>query len=94
MKLDLTVHAKWNEWEKKYDYTAWCYEDMSSQGYTPVQAVSVEFQEPPHEVLVNNTVAIWKREQDRIQAEATAKVNELQRQINEMLCIEHKPETA
>lgn len=94
MKLNVTVHAQWDQWEKKYVYTTWSYEDMSGQGYTPIQTVEVEFQEPPLEVLSNKTVAIWKKEQERIQAEATQKVNELQRQINEMLCLEHKPEPA
>ena len=94
VKLPVYVYAQWCDYRKEYRYSAWSIDGLASQGYVPVQSVEIEFDEPPHETLVNGTVELWKAEQKRIEAEAHNKITQLQRQINEMLCIEYKPEPA
>lgn len=91
MKIKGYITANWNQWEKCHEFKVWSC-DVSGKEYTKITTVDVEFDAPPQEVLVAESVAAWKEEQQRIQAEATMKVNRLQQAINDMLCLEHKPE--
>lgn len=95
MKIKGYITANWNQWEKRHEFKVWsCNVSEGNKEYTFVGEVEVEFDAPPNEALVAGSVAAWKAEQDRIQAEATLKVNQLQQAINDMLCLEHKPEVS
>lgn len=91
MKIKVYIHAEYNEWEKKYAFSAWSI-DMSDHRGPVVGVQEIDFDPPPHEVLVNGTVAKYREMQKEILAEAEAKRLHLERKINELLCIEHKPE--
>lgn len=93
MKIPVVIHACWNNYEKRFDFDPWGH-DMSSVGYTPCAELSVEFEPPAYADLVAGTVKILKAEQDSIRAESQAKVTALQQRIDELLCIEHKPDAA
>lgn len=96
MKIKVYVHAKYEDWEKEWQFRPWsCDMSESAAGFGKcVAEVEVEFQEPPHDVLVNGQIEAWRAEQRRIRAEAEKNCNELERQIGEIQCIEYKPEPA
>lgn len=91
MKLKLYVHASWSEIQKKWTFAAFnC--NMSSCGYTMLEQIEVDYDPPPDSVLIAGTINVFRAEQDRIRAESQSKVEALQRKIDDMLCIEYKPE--
>jgi hypothetical protein len=94
VKINATVHVKYCEYMRQHEYYVFHHDDMREQGYIPVHTAEIEFDEPPTEVLLSGTVDAFRAEQKRIQAEATARVTDIDRRINELLCIEHKAETA
>ena len=93
MKVKAFITAKWDKWEKKYDYDAWpCVPSDSDR--VLVEEREIEFTPPPADVLQAGTVAAFRAEQARIRADATLRINGLQQQIDEMLAITYKSEAA
>lgn len=92
MKIKVFIHAKWDEWDKEYRFYPWG-QDMSSSSNEVGPLVGThefDFDAPPHEVLVNGTIESFRK----VRAEAELRCNQIQEQINTLLCIEHKPEPA
>ena len=92
MKLKGYIHAQYDDYEKEYRFSVWSMNMTSCQGYVFVDEVELEFTPPPHSALVNGTIEAYRAEQQKIRAEAESKVNMLQRAIDDLLCLEHKPE--
>lgn len=94
MKIPVFIHADYDEYEKVYHFKAWS-QDMSGSEYVGplVEKLEVDFTPPPHEVLVNGTIETYRAQQQKIRAEAESRVNLIQQRINDLLCIEYKPET-
>lgn len=94
MKIKVYIHAPYNEYEKCYDFKAWGM-DMSSQaGCGPlVDTQEIEFTPPPRDVLINGTILQYREQQRQIRAQGEKMINEIQRRIDDLLCIEYKPET-
>lgn len=92
MKVKGLIHAKYCEIEKKFDFSLFgC--DMSECGYLVVEEVEIDFTPPPDGVLTGKTVELWRAKQREVQAVADRQVADLDRRINEMLCLEYKPES-
>ena len=92
------VHAKIFDkfdgvkYEKTVDYSIFSF-DMTSNGYAAVCEIDVEFDEPPYKDIVNNTVKVMREKQVELRAESQAMVVNIERQIQELLCIEnHVPD--
>lgn len=95
MKIKVYIHAKYDEWEKKWDFNPWSCDMSASDSFGAcVAEVEVDFPEPPHETLVNGQINAWREKQKKIRAEAEKFCNELERQIMEIQCIEYKPEAS
>lgn len=93
MKIKVYVHATYRAWLKEYEYQAWPQEMSATSGCGPlVHTADIEFNQPPREVLDSGTVAAYRAEQQRIYAEAEAKHAAIQQRINDLLCLEHKPD--
>jgi hypothetical protein len=94
MKIPVYVHAQYDDWEKVYRFHAWG-SDMSSQPSCGalVHTGEIDFTPPPHEVLVKGTIEMYRAEQKRIAAEAEAARALYEQKINDLLCLEYKPET-
>lgn len=92
MKQKAYVHAQYNDWEKEYRFSVWSHDMSGVQGYVLVQEIEVEFDAPPRDVLVNGTIEAYRKEQQKIRADAESKVNRLQQAIDDLLCLEYKPE--
>lgn len=86
------VHAQWVAWEKQYKYSVWSMKDMTASGYTMIQEVDVPFIRVPESVLKNGTINVYREQQKAIRAQAEVHCQNLQKQIDDLLCIEHKPE--
>lgn len=93
MKIEVYIHAQWSTWDKEYRFHPWS-QDMSNQPNCGalVGKVEIDFDPPPASVLVNGTVENYRKMQQTIRAESESKCNQIQEQINNLLCIEHKPE--
>ena len=65
--------------------------DMSKHGYTLVDTVEVEFDEPDHASIVNGTVKLLREKQKQTRADAELACTQIDEQINNLLCIENKP---
>jgi hypothetical protein len=94
MKMKAYVHAQYSEWAKEYRFSIWSQDMSSCGGYVLVQEVEVDFEAPPREVLVNGTIEAYRKEQQNIRAEAESKVNRIQQAIDDLLCLEYKPEAS
>ena len=92
MKIKAYVHAQYQEWSKEYEFKAWGV-DMSDVGFSPCLAIhEFEFDAPPHDVLVKGTIQQYREQQKAILAKAEAQRALLDQKINELLCIEYKPQ--
>ena len=92
MKLKCYIHAKYNDWEKKYAFDVWSRDMSKVEGFgAAVGTGEIDFDPPPHEVLVKGTVAEYRERQTKILGEAEAMRAELEKRINELLCLEYKP---
>ncbi|MCR4305291.1 MAG: hypothetical protein NUV63_13905 [Gallionella sp.] len=93
MKIKCTLHAQADKYaEGGFSFHVFHRNDMTYCGYVACDTVEVEFAEPPIEALVNGAVAAYRKEQERIRAEAHSKVSLLDEEIQKLLCIEHKPD--
>jgi hypothetical protein len=91
MKMKITLHAQPSKYEEGgFYYTVNTHEDMTSVGYMALDSVEVEFNVPPHEVMVNGAIAIYRAEQAKLRADAQEKVNGLEEEIQKLLCLENK----
>ena len=93
MKIKCTLHATADKYaDGGFSFEVFSHDDMTSCGYVAYDTVEVEFADPPMEVLVNGAVSAYRKEQERIRAEAQSKVAKLDEEIQKLLCIEHKPD--
>jgi len=88
MKIKACVYAVYRPWSKSYDYIVGIV--GMGEGWIPVWEQDIEFDAPPDETLQAGTVAAYRAEQQRIRAEAEAKVANLEQTIRDMQCIEDK----
>jgi len=86
------VHAQYDNWTKEYKYSVWSIKDMTPSNYTFIQEVDVPFHRVPDSVLRSGTINTYREQQKIIRAHAEKQVQAIQRNIDELLCIEHKPE--
>lgn len=86
------VHAQYDNWKKEYKYSVWSVKDMTASNYTFIQEVDVPFHRVPDSVLRSGTIHTYREQQKMIRAHCEAQVQTLQRKIEELQCIEHKPE--
>lgn len=91
MKLPIYVYAAWQGWSEKYSFTAYSFK--YDEGKIPISEHEIEFDAPPVDVLNAGTVQLYIAEQQRIRAEAHVRVENLQKQIDELLALEYKPDT-
>lgn len=92
MKLKCYVHAKHNEFTKQYDFPVYCADMSKYDSFGPMVGThEFDFEPPPYDVLVNGTVSTYRAMQKQILAEAEAKRAQLEKRINELLCLEYKP---
>lgn len=91
MKVQVFIHANYNEYDKEYHFEPWR-SDMTGYAGSLVETQEIEFTPPPRDVLVNGTIAEYREQQKKIRAEAESKINVLEQRINDLLCIEYKPE--
>ena len=94
MKIDVHIYALWMEHTKSYTYLANSNKFSVESSMIFIDTATVQFDPLPNEVLASKTVEAYRAEQQRIRAEAQAKVMKLQDSIDAMLCLEHKPEVA
>ena len=91
MKISVTLHAQADRFaEGGVSFHAFCHEDMSNCGYVACDTQTVEFDVPPRDVLIPGFVAAYRKEQQKIRAEAESKVNRLDEEIQKLLAIEDK----
>lgn len=86
------VHAQYDNWKKEYKYSVWSVKDMTASNYTFIQEVDVPFHRVPDSVLRSGTINTYREQQKMLRAHCEAQVQTLQRKIEELQCIEHKPE--
>lgn len=66
--------------------------DMSDMGWTRIGTADVALHIVDENQLIENKVESLRAEQTKTRADAQAKVTELERQIQQLLAIEHTPE--
>ena len=95
MKLKAYVHAQYCEYEKRYNLQVWGHDMTGTASLGPlVEVVEIDVAMPPNDVLVNGTIEMYRQQQKKVIAEAERVNAELQQRINDLLCIEYKPEVA
>ena len=95
MKVKVYVHAEYASWNKQWSFVPRLCDmsDMENFG-TCVQVVEIEFdfKEPTHDQLINKTVLSMRKVQTQLRAKCEVEVQNIEQQIQEMLCIEDKSE--
>lgn len=95
MKVTVKGVLHWHKYtyQEHGDYQIWS-NDMSSCGpeYAPIQPVECSFEIPDDFDPVPGQIAALRAKKQEILAETQLKVNNLEEQIQSLLCIEHKPE--
>lgn len=96
--VDGFIHAKrrafYEEGEGDYEYTWWGHADMSSCNYIMVCPHQLTIEVPDDFNPIPIEIANYRKEQQRIRAEAQSKVNLLEEQIGKLLALELKKEAA
>ena len=69
MKLKVFIHAQYNEYDHTFSYSAH-YCNMQEYGYTLIETREIDFDQPNHERLVNQTIQVLREKQKKIRAEA------------------------
>jgi len=88
MKVKVYVHAAWDSFGKKFDYTAWPYK--SDAFGVLVLTKEIDAPEVDETELKSGVVKFMRAEQQKIRAEAEVKYQNIEQQIQELLCIEDK----
>lgn len=95
MKLPVYIYATYDEYEKAYNFDVWSCDMSSSEHVGPlVGQTEIDFTPPPRDVLVNGTIEQYRAAQKKIMAKAELNIKVLEQRINDLLCLEYKPETA
>lgn len=68
--------------------------DVSADGYTFAGAATITFDPLDRGALIDNKVASLREQAKSIRAEATAKVTQIEGQIQQLLCIENSPKSS
>ena len=89
--IEMILHVRKDDWEDEYKYSVFS-SDMSACGYIPILAKEIEvtFDIPDGFDPVNAHIDTLKEEKQKIAAEAQVKMNNLEEQIQSLLCIEDK----
>ncbi len=93
MKVKLYVHADYESWNKKWEFKTWQNDMTDTEGFGYcVQVVEIEFdfKEPTHDELVKKHILAMRNVQTKLRAETEVKIQNIEQQIQEMLCIEDK----
>ena len=95
MKLTVYIHAEYNEWEKRHEFKVWSIDMSRTASCGPLVGThEIDFDPPPNEVLVAGTIKEYRARQKEILAKSEMQRAELEQRINELLCLEYKPEAA
>ncbi len=88
MKVDVYVYAKVENWRKDVCYYAYFTGDIPGNHMgTLIAETSVEIDEPNIHEIIDGTVKTMRAEQQKIRAEAEVKYQNIEQQIQEMLCL-------
>ena len=90
MKQEIFVHWKLHAWDKEPSYAIHTADMSSLKEYHLLGTMDIDipFDLPGHAEVIKGRVAGFREEQGRL----TAKIANIEGQIQELLCIEHKPE--
>ena len=95
MKITLKSVLHWHKysWQDESEYQLYP-SDMSTCGpeYVPIKEVEVEVEIPADFDPAPQQIAALKQKKQEILAEAHIKAENIEQQIQSLLCIEHKPE--
>ena len=89
MKVKAFIHASYDSYRKQFEYQTWPHKSDGIFG-TFVCEHEIDIPEVSEADLINGTVSAMKSEQQKIRAEAEAKVQNIEQQIGELLAIEDK----
>lgn len=92
MKVKTYFFAEYDAWSKEFSFVAWPHENW--KGKVLVHTAEVEIPDLDSKHLTNGLITAMKDEQQEIRAECEVNVQNIEQQIQEMLCIEdntHSP---
>jgi len=87
------LHYQKNSYDDHPYYTIWR-SDMSSMGpeYVPIKEVEIDLEIPDGFNPIPQQVDALRKKKKEVMAESERKLNDLEGQIQSLLCIEFKPE--
>jgi hypothetical protein len=94
VKIKQIAHAILRQYvDGGVDYSFFC-SDMSAHGYIPIEEVEIEIEAPLYSDLVNGTVKVLREAQKQKRAQAQMECDQIDEQIQSLLCLENKPSEA
>lgn len=93
MKLPVFIHSQYSAWNKEqpYSFVVFSHAMTSLPEFKLLAETEIEFDPPAHGELVADTISKLREHKKEILAEAQAKVTDVERCIQELLCLEYKP---
>ena len=92
MKITCNIYALYMSHMNEYVYVCTSSKYGEDSSFIFIEAKDIEFTPPPNDVITARTVEAFQRELVKIRAEAEVKRQNIQAQIDRLLCIEHKAE--
>ena len=89
MKIPVYIYAQIQPYSKEVNYFAYFVPDSKHMG-VEIAKTEIDFDEPPLDKVIQGAVVNMRAEQQKIRAEAEVKYQNIEQQIQEMLCIEDK----
>lgn len=86
MELDTFIHAQWNQYSKKFDYSA-LQMDMTEYGYILLEKRKLQFDIPPDDELRNAAVRVLRMKKNKVLADASIEAQNLDNEIQELLAL-------
>lgn len=96
MKVTDTVFIHWKKyaWEEQGSFRAMDMKMDATPEYVFIREEQITFEVPDDFDPIPDVIANMKAKKQEILADAQVKANNIEEQIQRLLCIEHKPEVA
>jgi len=90
MKIKAYIYAEYNSHSKSFNFQPWGHKCLDNTFGKFIGETEVEFPDVDPVELLKGQVVLMRAEQQKIRAEAEVKYQNIETQIQQMLCIEHK----
>jgi len=94
MEITVYIHASWNKWAKKFEFSASESEDLTFLDQIKVSTHQITFESPVENDLRLAIRKVLLASRNKILADAYVKAEKVQQEADELLALEYKSESS